>query len=344
MKDGTSVSKKRVGEFSLIDLLSKELPDVGSDMLGIGDDCAIISPDVFLSAGAGSEIVLSKDLLVDGRHFDRSFSEPADIGWKAIAVNASDVAAMGGRPKAVLVGLMVSDDAADDFLQEVYRGLSAAAMKYGVCILGGDTVSSPAFALSITVVGAAKPCVRRSGGEPGNDIWVSGSLGGAAAGLRLLSEGKGPWSDKEADAIRCHRRPEARIPLGEALAECGVTAMLDVSDGLLQDLGHILKASSVSASIELNQVPLHGVLSRTLEGYREALTGGDDYELLFAASPEIRQAIVRCGEKLGIPLSRIGALEEKRSAENSILLMEQGKEAVSASQFLASDKGGFSHF
>jgi thiamine-monophosphate kinase len=337
-------SMKKCGEFSLIELLADDLPKLSSDIHGIGDDCAILPKSIFGSVDGDERILISKDLLIDGKHFDQSFSSPLDIGWKSVAVNVSDVSAMGGRARVILVGLMMTQDTSTEFVQEVYRGLGAGAAFYGAEIVGGDTVSSPVFGLSITVVGSANRSVLRSGGRLGDDIWVSDCLGGAAFGLRLLSSGVEPSSEREKDAVGRHRRPEARNILGELLAACGVSAMLDVSDGLLQDLGHILESSSLSASIDLDSVPIHGALSRTPSGLRDALAGGDDYELLFTASPDLRGDILACGEKSEIRLSRIGTLETKRDEESSILLLSSAQDPMTLRQFLGEQEPGYSHF
>ena len=251
------------GEFAAIERLRRLLPEGAEGSVGIGDDAAAIPrPD-------GGWLLLTIDTVVAGIHADLSLSGQDDLGWKAVAVNVSDIAAMGGRPEYGL--LSVAGPPGTD-LELVGRGVAEAARRYGCAVVGGDLVNADAMVITVALTGACDggPIVR-SGARPGDGIWVTGPLGLSAAGLRLLrrSAAAGP-------AVEAHRRPKPSIEAGLAARAAGATSMIDVSDGLLADLGHLADASGVGFAIE--EVPAGDDATR-----EEALTGGDDYVLVFTA-------------------------------------------------------------
>jgi len=247
----------------------------------------------------GSAIVLTHDMLVEGVHYLPD--DPAeDVAWKLVAVNLSDLAAKGARPMGVLLGFTLGDAAWD---QAFADGLGKVLGAFGIPLLGGDTVSAPTRVLGLTAIGqAARVPPNRSGARPGDQLWVSGSIGDAGAGLQALLEGL------DAPAlVERYRNPRPRLEAGERLSPL-VNAMMDVSDGLLIDAARMAEASGCAAEIRLDSVPLsEPYLALRGAARLEAATAGDDYELLFAADPARAQAILALAEELGLPLSPIGA-------------------------------------
>jgi thiamine-monophosphate kinase len=259
------------------------------------DDAAVLEV-------GGTRLVLTHDMLVEGVHFLPG--DPAqDVAWKLVAVNLSDLAAKGARPVGVLLGFPLGDEAWDRAFLE---GFGAALSAFAVALLGGDTVAGPRV-LGLTAIGEAQgPAPSRSGAGAGDRLWVSGSIGDAGAGLRVL---KGELRNAPA-LVESYRRPRPRLELGEALAPL-VTAMMDVSDGLLIDAARMAEASGAAVRIDLEAVPLSEAYLAALGDGREArlaaATAGDDYELLFAAPPGRTQELLALADRLGIPLTPVGA-------------------------------------
>jgi len=262
----------------------------------------------------GSAIVLTHDMLVEGVHYLPD-DPPADVAWKLVAVNLSDLAAKGARPMGVLLGFTLGDAAWDRAFAE---GLGLVLGTFGIPLLGGDTVSAPARVLGLTAIGqAARVPPYRSGAEPGDQLWVSGTIGDAGAGLKALREGL-----TAPDLIERYRNPRPRLEAGERLVPL-VRAMMDVSDGLLIDTRRMTEASGCAATIELEAVPLSGpYLAMLGEDRRFAATAGDDYELLFAAAPAQAPAILALSEEIGLPFTRVGAF----AAGAGLSLTEHGTE------------------
>ena len=264
--------------------------------MGIGDDCALLRPD------AGLELALTTDMLVEGRHFLPD-ADPRALGHKALAVNLSDLAAMGAAPRWALLALgLPSADAA--WLEPFSAGFFALAERYGVELVGGDTTRSPLRTVAITAIGEVPAGVAlfRAGARPGDDIWVSGELGGAALAL--------VHPQIAAASARLHR-PEPRVELGERLRGLAHAA-IDVSDGLTSDLGHILERSQVGAVVHYAQLPRASAFSAIGNQELEkdcALSGGDDYELAFTAAPARRAEIEALSAELELPLTRIGTIQ-----------------------------------
>jgi thiamine-monophosphate kinase len=264
-------------------------------------------------------------LLVEGRHFRRDWSGPADIGVKAAAQNLADVAAMGAVPTALLVGLAAPGDLAADWALDLMRGLVAEAQRGGATIAGGDVSSADTVMLGITALGdlQGRPPVTRSGARPGDLLAVAGRPGRSAAGLALLSAGRadGPLSAELADLVAAHRRPRPAYPAGPQAARLGATAMIDTSDGLVQDVGHVAAASGVSIDIDTARLPDPGPLraaaaTLSADWLDWALDGGEDHALVatFPAGtvlPEGWTAIGSAGHGTGVrvnsrPRPRIG--------------------------------------
>jgi thiamine-monophosphate kinase len=291
-----------VGEFDLIRRYFTREDSVSR--VPIGDDCAILPP-----LPVGFENCFTTDMLVQGRHFLADV-DPASLGHKALAVNLSDIAAMGAQPQAFLLSLGLPH-AEEKWLHAFARGMFALADAHACTLIGGDTTRAPLLVINIAAIGVlpAGTGVLRSGAKPGDDIWVSATLGDASVGLAVV-QGKSAVSAEHADF--CRRRllwPTPRVSLGKALTGVA-SSMIDLSDGMAGDLLHILQASRVSAHIDLRAVPLSEAL-KTLpldEAINHALTGGDDYELLFTAPPGMRGQIERLQDRVELTLTRIGQI------------------------------------
>lgn len=296
-----------LGEFELIRrYFERPGPAAPGVVLGVGDDCALLQPD------AGQRLAISTDMLVEGRHFFPEV-DPVALGHKALAVNLSDLAAMGAQPLGFTLALALP--AADEaWLQGFSRGLFALADASGCPLVGGDTTKGP-LNLCITVFGQVPPGqeLRRSGARPGDEVWVSGQLGDARLALEaLLGETELPSDLLERTRQRLER-PTPRLALGLALRGIA-SAAADVSDGLCGDLGHILDASGVGAELELDALAASGALSTDLktrpraQQLRCALAGGDDYELVFTAPASAHAAVRQAAQSAGTPVSRLGRI------------------------------------
>ena len=252
--------------------------------IGIGDDCAV------LDVPAGHALLATSDLLIENVHFRRRYSTSSDVGWKALAVNVSDIAAMGGEPRWALVALACPRDVRQADVVEFYDGLRELAAREGVAVVGGDTCESPGgWVINITLLGVSASAPKlRSGARPGDVLAVTGPLGRSAAGLALLEAGH---SDA-GDVGRAHRRPVPRTREGRALgAVAGVAAMMDLSDGLATDLGHMTRESGVGARVSLARLPIDAATRAAaaqlgLDALPWATSGGEDYELLVAVRPD----------------------------------------------------------
>ena len=296
-------------EFSLITQYFTRPHAPSRAVLGIGDDCALIAP------APGMQLAISTDMLVAGRHFFDDVAADA-LGHKALAVNLSDLAAMGATPRAFLLSLALPQ-ADPDWLAQFSGGLFALADRYGCELIGGDTTGGP-LNISITVLGEIAPgqALTRASAQQGDDIWVSGVLGDARLALGAL---RGEWTVGAAalPALRSAlERPEPRVALGQALL--GVArAALDLSDGLAGDLMHILQRSGCSARLDADALPRSATLrEQPLAIQRQcAIAGGDDYELCFTAAPDMRERIAAIAGQLALPLTRIGTIEPLASSQ-----------------------------
>ena len=284
----------KLGEFGLISRLQSRLKYRSPQVIqGIGDDCAV------LSLNNGNYQVLTTDALVETIHFNLKTHTPEQLGWKTMAVNISDIAAMGGQPKFAVLSLGIPNSFPVDFLDRFYKGLNQASLKYKVALVGGDTVASPKHLfINLTLLGETfkKKVFTRSGARPGDKIFVTGTLGDSALGLKILESPRKKWKGLETlrkKLIQRHLKPEPRVEVASWLAKSKfkVTSMIDISDGLTQDLGHILKAGKVGAELRESELPISKPLEKYslnngLPALEWALSGGEDYELLFTVAPE----------------------------------------------------------
>jgi len=308
-----------MGEFDLIErYFQREQAATGVDV-GIGDDCAVLTP------GAGAQWLVSSDMLVEGRHF-LSTVEPARLGHKALAVNLSDLAACGATPRAFTLALALPR-VDERFLAGFAQGMFALADAQGIALVGGDTTQGP-LNICITVFGEVPrgQAILRSGARPGDDLYVSGdTLGDARLALEVF-RGTLSLPGEAFDAVRrAMELPQPRVALGLALRGIATSA-IDVSDGLAGDLGHVLRRSSVGATLDADALPKSAVLAaQPIEVRREmGLAGGDDYELVFTAPAAAREAVQRAAEASATPVTRIGRIE----AEPGLRLVDAGGQAL----------------
>jgi thiamine-monophosphate kinase len=320
------------GEFDLIAQSLASLSDAAQG-LGLTDDAALFEPT------PGHTAVLSTDTLVAGVHFLPD-DPPRDIARKALRVNLSDIAAMGAVPKGYLLNLSLPDDVADTWLDAFVAGLAADQQVFGVTLLGGDTVRTPGpFTVSVTAVGEVRlgRAMKRAGARIGDVVLVTGTIGDAVIGLRVLT-GKAALDPANAKfVLDRYRLPQPRTSIGPYLAGLA-SAAIDVSDGLIADLGHICETSSVAATILADTVPLSPAGRAAIDAGQltvsEAMSGGDDYELLFCAPPETRDALSRLSATLDVAITEIGEI----TAGTGVELIDGNGEAV------VIDRPGHTHF
>lgn len=290
-----------LGEFGLIDHLTKGFGlRQATTLLGVGDDAALID------TGGPEQLVVSTDMLVEGIHFDFTYTPLKHLGYKAVAVNISDICAMNARPQQITVSLALSNRFSVEALEELYAGIQAACETYGVDLIGGDTTSSTkGLIISVTAIGRAPAgrITRRSGAKVGDLLCITGNLGAAYLGLQLLEREKQVFLDNpemQPDMgehapylLQRFLRPEARTDMVDAFAKQDIvpTAMIDVSDGLASEVFHLCKSSKVGILVEEAGVPIHQdaqlqALEFNLDPITCALSGGEDYELLFTIDPK----------------------------------------------------------
>ncbi len=304
-----------LGEFDLIRRFFSR--PTAQTLLPGGDDAALLQP------AQGMQLAVSTDMLVAGRHFFPN-TDPYRLGWKTLAVNLSDLAAMGARPRWATLSLALPE-VNESWLAAFAAGFYALAEQYGVDLVGGDTTRGP-LTLCVQIMGEVTPgcALQRNRAKPGELIWLSGSIGMAALGLQHLL-GRLDLADQQL-AAACRQKleqPEPRVALGLALQgrlQCG----MDVSDGLLGDLGHILDASAVGAHIDLEALPVPASLAARLREpliRQSILSGGDDYELLFTAPASLSEDLQQLSRQLSVPLTCIGRVTDKPGLQ----LCEQGR-------------------
>ena len=295
--------------------------------LSVGDDAALIQVQ------AGLQLAISADMLVEGTHFLANC--PAfDIGWKSLAVNVSDMAAMGASPKWATLAIALPEEN-EDWLAEFSRGFFACADAFGVSLIGGDTTRGP-LNICVQIMGEIPIglALRRDAAKINDEIWVSGTLGMAALGLASLQGKLALNGDEKTACIRALQRPQARVELGLALRHIAHSG-IDISDGLLADLGHILKLSKIGARLDWEAIPkLSTDKSITAATLQEAvLGGGDDYELCFTAPESAHAQIIEIGKQLNIQLSCIGVTHH-----------EHGLRVLDGDQAIEIKKAGYDHF
>jgi len=296
-----------LGEFRLIHQLTQGLKLNENVVIGPGDDCAVVRVD-------GRRLLLTTDLLIEKVHFRRDWMTAREIGFKAMRVNLSDIAAMGGRPLYALISLGLPKSSPVSFARNLFRGLRDAAEEAGCSIVGGDTDASDRVIINVALIGEAeKIFLTRHGARAGDDLYVTGTLGGSALGLKALQKKRRKGFEP---FIRNHVTPPLRIKVGQFLTRLrGVHALIDLSDGLAGDLRHVLDQSGVGAMVEIERIPVPKGFAEFARRARAlkihpvdvALAGGEDYELLFAASPRVKMA----GKIHGVPITKIGRITRK---------------------------------
>jgi thiamine-monophosphate kinase len=315
-----------LGEFELIERYFTR--PARRALVGVGDDCAVLAP------AAGMQLCVSSDMLVEGRHFLSSVA-PQRLGHKALAVNLSDLAACGAEPLAFTLALALPR-ADEVFLQGFADGLWALAQRHGIDLVGGDTTAGP-LNICITVIGQvpAGQALLRSGARAGDELWVSGTLGDARAALEVFRGTIDLPGQAFAALRRAMELPEPRVALGQRLRGVASSA-IDVSDGLLGDLGHVLQRSAVGARLDVDALPRSAQLAALPPAVQRdcLLHGGDDYELLFTAAPARRDAVLAAAREAGVPVSCVGRIEP-----GAALSVVDG-----TGQALAVRRGGFDHF
>jgi len=305
-----------LGEFGLIDLLAKMVNSSPVNqtasrqqlITGIGDDAAAWYGD-------GSTQLATIDSFIQDVHFSLGVASWEDLGWKALAANLSDIAAMGGIPRYALVSLALPGYTEVDDVTALYKGMIELAQEFGVAIIGGDTSSAPVVAITITILGSTrkrdKNMLTRSAAEPGEKVAVTGELGAAAAGLEMLNKQLQFNPEATTCLKNAYLHPYPRIAEGQLLVDQGVKTAIDISDGLISDLNHICKASQVSARIEIDRVPIQPTVKANFgdKSLELALSGGEDYELLFTASAKIINKVRRAAS---CPITVIGEIVADR--------------------------------
>jgi len=299
---------KDLGEFNLIKRMSAGLGHAGRQVIaGIGDDAAA------LHSSADRLQLVTTDMLVEDVHFRLSTTEPSQLGWKSLAVNISDIAAMGGEPTYAFVSIGLPRETLVKFVDELYAGMRTIAETYSVDIVGGDTVSAPQLIINIALLGEVEEenLILRSGAQIGDAIVVTGDLGGSGAGLEILER------DLPIGGKRKHLMPIPRVQEGRLLARSGyVTSMIDISDGLASEVHHICEESGTGAKLLMQKIPLSGNVHRVAEHIGKpphdfALFGGEDYELLFTCHPDkvplLTESLLR---KYNTPLTAVGRIVE----------------------------------
>ena len=299
---------KAPGEFELIARLTAKLRQSRRTILGPGDDCAILAP-------AREPQLVTIDSMVEGVHFKLEWFTPEILGARALTVNLSDIAAMGGFPTACVVNLAIRPGLGARFFDRLYAGLAEVASASGTDIVGGNVTSADALAITITLIGVTRrSALRRDAARPGDEIFVTGTLGDAAIGWRIMAGKVRARGSSRRFLMDRFLQPVARLAVGQRLAKIRpAPAAIDISDGLWQDLGHVLERSGVGAEIEVGAIPVSPAYRAVAADDLEfALSGGEDYELLFCLRPGYSEAALT--RRLGAPIRRIGRIVAGRGA------------------------------
>jgi thiamine-monophosphate kinase len=343
----------RLGEQSFIDLMARSTSGAGPrPVVGIGDDAAV------LSLPRRSQVIVTTDLLTEGVHFLADRTPGLLLGRKALAVNLSDVAAMGGAPHSSVVSIGLPRDTRSGYARDIARGLAGMARRHGVAVVGGDTCAARRLFVNVALLGVVEPgrAVLRTGARVGDGLYVTGRLGASAAGLAILRSGGGPRVARRGSrrparagrrpapssaraAVRAHQDPIPRTIFGRALGLSGLaTSMIDLSDGLSQDLPRLCRASGKGALLLEAAIPVHPAAVAVLgpgRAFRAAVSGGEDYELLFTARLRHETLLARLARRLRVSLARIGQIRPAR----------EGIRLVGADgHYGPLPRGGFDHF
>jgi len=328
---------KDIGEFGLIERIhTKAGRSSYPVVIGIGDDASV------LDVGPRNQVVTTTDMLVEGVHFLRESTDPFDLGFKSHAVNLSDIAAMGASPAQSFLSFGLPAEMDVETIDTFMDGFLMAGE--GVPLSGGDTVASPdKWVISVTVIGLAPSgrVLRRDAAAPGESIWLCGPVGDSAAGLSILLDQTSTVNDQDARfLIQRHNRPLPQVRMGRILLEAGISSCaIDVSDGLLQDLGHICKRSQLGAELDLERIPLSGPIkelaaANVVDPYTWALKGGEDYSLLFTVKPDNEKKLLTVLEREEIEAVPIG----RTVPGKGIVVLKNG------SPIETGPDGGFDHF
>jgi thiamine-monophosphate kinase len=327
-----------LGEFGLINLIrssSARYENSGRTpwqevLVGIGDDAAAWQSDNRIQ-------LATTDTLVQDVHFDLDVISWEELGWKALAVNLSDIAAMGGIPKYALLSLALPGELEVEDISKFINSMMHMAREFGVAVVGGNVATAPNVVITVTIIGCSKgkAMLKRSTASSGEQIAVTGYLGLSAAGLEML-KGK-TISDPEVSNIlrRAHFKPMPKVKEGQILIEQGVKTAIDISDGLVADLDHICESSKVNAKIKIEQVPIHPLVTANFPNYQElALCGGEDYELLFTAD---EATVARAKQALNCPVTVIGDITKEKLPTRVTVVDSKGN-------IIPYKKGGWEHF
>jgi thiamine-monophosphate kinase len=303
---------KNLDEFQLIRHLTERVHAAEPHVqVGIGDDAAV------LSVGVGEEVLATTDAMVDGVHFRTDTLSFYDVGYKAVAASLSDIAAMGGEPRHVLIALAVPTGQSVDSLEQIYDGVADICLHYGCALIGGDVVSTAGpLMITTTVLGSvpAGTALLRSGATPGDIVFVTGTVGDSGAGLKLLLEKTPLPADEAYLLVSAHQRPSPQVRVGQLLRQEGASSCDDITDGLANELNEIANASGVRLRIDRGRIPLSPPVKNLARRRQEAALdyawyGGEDYQLVGTASPFVfARALSRC-ESMGIKITQIGKVE-----------------------------------
>ncbi len=320
---GTLAELGELAFVSAIRRLTDKSPAHRGVRLGVGDDAALVK--------TGAATLLTTDTMTEGVHFRSHWLTPRALGLRLFRVAVSDIAAMGGTPRYLILSLEAPGDYPVDDAHELVSGLVADAADVGAALVGGNVSHGDRLSLTLTVVGdAGRHSAKRSGARPGQAVFVTGTLGDASAGVQQLEHGK-----SRGKLVDAYRKPPLRVDVAKALVKTGsVAAMIDVSDGLAQDLGHVCRASGVSARIDTGLLPVSRALQAAGEDPLDhAVTGGDNYELLFTLrSKKAEEAAARVCRRFECPLTKIGVIEKNHG--HALVVDQSGREL----------HGGYSHF
>ena len=327
-----------LGEFGLINLIRSSSARYENSsrtpwqevLVGIGDDAAAWQ--------SNNQIQLATtDTLVQGIHFDLGVINWEELGWKALAVNLSDIAAMGGIPKYALLSLALPGELEVEDISKFTNSMMHLAHEFGVAIVGGNIASAPNVVITVTIIGCSKgkAILKRSTASCGEQIAVTGYLGLSAAGLEMF-KGKTILDPETSNILRrAHLKPMPKIKEGQILIDQGVKTAIDISDGLIADLDHICESSKINAKIKIEQVPVHPVVIANFPNHQElALCGGEDYELIFTADAT---TVARTKQALNCPVTVIGDITDEKSAARVTVMDSKGN-------IIPYKKGGWEHF
>ncbi len=329
------VELRKIGEFGLLRRVREWMKASDPSLIqGMGDDVAVFET-------GGKALLATTDILIEDVHFERAWIDPYHLGKKALAVNLSDIAAMGGTPRYFLLSLGLPKNLSLAFISRFYKGLREMARPFGVDLIGGDTSLSSKIIVNICLLGEGekRSLIYRKGARVGDDLYVTGTLGGSALGLKILQRKR--TGARPRGLIEKHLSPRPRVEVGQAIGKKKLaTAMIDVSDGLLIDVSHLLEESGKGARIWEDRLPLSRLYRKYVSSYAGdpylfALSGGEDYELLFTAPPGLRERIAGLGRIWKVPVTRIGEITSSQSGFR--IIRKNGTEYFPS-------KTGFDHF